>query len=1016
MMNAKGHSKSKWGLTQNHWLGASTAAIAMILAGPTWAQSNSTATSSPSQSGSADQSAPSDDSTTTQIVVTGIRQSVQSAVASKRNADQIVDSISSQDIGALPDRSVAETLQRIPGVALTRTQSEFTTGRPTDPGRLAPEGGGVTIRGLTNGLSQSNGRDIFSAGNGRTLDWSDISSDLIAGIDVYKNPSAQMTEGAIAGIINLRGRKPFDQSGQLISVSNDVSYGDLQKKGHWSGNALYSNRWDAGAMGEIGVLLAGSINNKGTRTDSIQAATYGPQTLSTALGGLASGTTVYVPSSIGFRTIDWYQRRIMVDGVVQISPTPGMIFTFEGSYSKATPHEVENASLDYSAPALNSTSIFGSNHELISGSTPQTNIDFDTRVGKYNIQARDFSINWKYAPLGSHWTFGADVQRLSSSSDVYSMTGFTEFGLQQADRPTFSFNYGQDPHAYLTPVSGHPLDQQSAYWWAAAMDHIEHNVAGQWAYRADVEYKFDDSFIKSIAVGARATDRDYVTKQSTYNWSLLSAEYWGGGSPVYLNQDASPGLSKQSTLFPYNNFFHGSAPAPGPGWFPSAALLDTSANAYKYLQATQTAGWGWTPLTDASYATTSPGSGGIADQREKTKAAYALLRFGANDGPLGRFEGNIGVRVVRTQYDTSGTFTVSGVNATVNGCLAANAANPSLCDAIKNIVAFAGGNNSSQLTAVSIPGIAYSNRYTDVLPTLNLNFHVTDKLQWRFAAGKAMVRPDFHQTAPFFSFSWNLDNTGASKTSVSPYGGVVANPLLKPMTSWQGDTSLEYYWGKGNALTLALFYKDIANQIATVGYTQNFTNNGVTLPFAVIQNINTTKHATIKGFEVGYTQFFDFLNGPFGGLGVQANYTFVDAKGAVNSAYSSFPSSAAAVSSSTLPYEQLSKHQFNVTALYSKYGLDARVAYNWRSRYLLTTISAGNFAPTFMEDYGQMDGSIFYNVTKNIKIGVQVSNILGTRTNLDTSALNNGAILPFEPRTQITDKDRVFDIGLRARF
>jgi TonB-dependent receptor len=368
-----------------------TVVAALLAASPAIAQSRQDAGEEESEGDAPAQRTAPQEGSGNEILVTGIRASVAQASDIKRNADQIVDSITAQDIGALPDRSVAETLQRIAGVSLTRTQSEFTTGRPTDPGRFAPEGGGVTIRGLTGSLSQSNGRDIFSAGNGRTLDWSDISSDLIAGVDVYKNPSAQMTEGGISGVINLRGRKPFDQRGQLISMSADVAYGDLQKKTHWSGNALYSNRWDTVGGAEIGLLVAGSINNKGTRTDSIQAGTFGPYTLTAANGGLSAGEEVYRPASLGYRTIDWFQRRVMVDGVLQFSPSPDMTFTFEAAYSKATPHEVEFADLAYSGPPAESdTWQFGPNNTVIAGSNLATNRDLDTRIGRYKLQARDF--------------------------------------------------------------------------------------------------------------------------------------------------------------------------------------------------------------------------------------------------------------------------------------------------------------------------------------------------------------------------------------------------------------------------------------------------------------------------------------------------------------------------------------------------------------------------------------------------------------------------------------------------
>src|SRR5207248_9048928 len=116
------------------------------------------------------------------------------------------------------------------------------------------------------------------------------------------------------------------------------------------------------------------------------------------------------------------------------------------------------------------------------------------------------------------------------------------------------------------------LSRQSTYWWAAAMDHFERNDAKEWAYRADGEYEFgDNQFLKSFRFGARATDRNAVSRATTWNWSILSRQQWGngGGATVYLDQTGGPGLPQnadlpnQSYLFGLNNVFRGNVPAPG---------------------------------------------------------------------------------------------------------------------------------------------------------------------------------------------------------------------------------------------------------------------------------------------------------------------------------------------------------------------------------------------------------------------------------------------------------------------
>jgi len=158
-----------------------------------------------------------------EIVVTGQRAALKSAQAIKKNADQIVDSITAVDIGALPDRSVTEALQRVPGVTITLTPD------PRDADRISVEGSGVQVRGLNYVRSELDGRDSFSAVNGRQLSFDDVPPELMAGVDVYKNPSAELIEGGVGGTVNLRTRLPFDQSGHLLAFSFDENYGDLVK-------------------------------------------------------------------------------------------------------------------------------------------------------------------------------------------------------------------------------------------------------------------------------------------------------------------------------------------------------------------------------------------------------------------------------------------------------------------------------------------------------------------------------------------------------------------------------------------------------------------------------------------------------------------------------------------------------------------------------------------------------------------------------------------------------------------
>ncbi|MGZ3305410.1 MAG: TonB-dependent receptor plug domain-containing protein, partial [Asticcacaulis sp.] len=203
----------------------------------------------------------------TLVVVTGLRKSLASAQAIKKNSDQIVDSITAQDIGHFPDSDLAESLQRVPGIQIQRNLGEGGADA-NNTGR-----GGVSIRGLDRVRSELNGHDIFSASGGVGLSYDEIGADLLSRVDVFKNPSSDMIEGGYAGTINLVTRMPFDSKGQVMSATAAVTNYDLAKKTGENVSALYSNRWHIGA-GEIGFLFNASYQTTAFRQDMDQVEPY----------------------------------------------------------------------------------------------------------------------------------------------------------------------------------------------------------------------------------------------------------------------------------------------------------------------------------------------------------------------------------------------------------------------------------------------------------------------------------------------------------------------------------------------------------------------------------------------------------------------------------------------------------------------------------------------------------------------------------------------------------------------
>jgi len=302
---------------------------------------------------------------------------------------------------------------------------------------------------------------------------------------------------------------------------------------------------------------------------------------------------------------------------------------------------------------------------------------------------------------------------------------------------------------------------------------------------------------------------------------------------------------------------------------------------------------------------------------EKTSAVYLMPKFAGKVGEL-RYDGNIGLRVVQTKEDLQG-------NQTINPGTPTQGIGP----------------------------IKLNSSYTDWLPSFNYRVKFTDKLYLRLAASKTITRPPFGSMSPSLTLNQNPINPNANS-------GAQGNPSLKPIRSTNYDATLEYYLNKDSVVYAAGFYKDVTGFIANI--TQAQTYNGVTYQITTPGNLNP---ATIKGGEIGYNQFFTFLPAPFDGLGVQANYTLVE---------SSTPST---IQGYNIPLTNLSRASYNVVVMYEKGPFSARVAYNWRDKFVTGVSNFVNVGllQQVVRAYGDLDASLNYAVTKNVEISVQGVNL-----------------------------------------
>ena len=969
------------------------------------------------------------------VVVTGIRGALQSSQFLKQNADQIIDSVTATDINALPDRSVTETLQRISGVTVDHFLAD------DDPDHPSGEGSGVLIRGLPYVASQLNGRESFSANNGRSLGFQDVPAELMAGVDVYKNPSAEIIEGGIGGTVNLRTRMPFDSKGRVVAFSLGANRGDMAKETKPSASALYSNRWNTQA-GEVGALVDVAYSRLSTRSDGIQTNPYVLQNANN-LGACpceptsASGS-VAIPGDINWSEQQMERKRVGLYGAVQWKPNDDLEFSsqlFRSNYKlQWNQHWVQTNEGNYydmipapgTAFTYNSQGIFQSGTMLSNAwkgnpsAAPTLNTDWpplgganyyaDNRLNTQSTSTTDWSNNVKLR-VNDRLKVSADLQFVRSTSDTLDFSVYNQFYMPPSTVSvlgTPSLVLTNPAYAYTPDKGGvvttdpNSLADPANYYLGAAMDHIQRDTGTQKTIRLDGEYDLDGAWLQSAKFGVRLTDRDAHSNNtnSSYNWGPISQVWMGGATPATLQwiTKLPAGMQQQWTM---SNFYHG-ANLPTTLWFPSMSLVTNYAAAAKALQPYEIAAGGWCPqgTTDGSCTPGSPMSDN--GMKEKTQAVYGSLYFG-NNSELGvPVDGNIGLRVVHTSVHANGSVSFPSSSSITGDSSSITPAQMALF------------NQPTQ----PIDG---STSYTDVLPSLNLRFKLAKDLQLRLAASEAMTRPDITQLNSYMKIGSSWSAASGQQASFAGFtASTGGNPALKPMRANQFDLALEWYFSRTGSVYGTAFEKKIKDYVTTETSSQTIMGQ----PVAVTGPVNAGD-GTVKGLEIGYQQFFDFLPGFLKGFGVQANYTYLQSS-LISNTTSCDPNhgngscaSGSIVTNPALPMAGLSPHSFNFTAMYENSDWSARLAWSWRSKYLITPEDSGDtYLPMWNAAFGQLDGSVFYHITKDMQLGLQANNLNRATTHvlMGPTTYTNGFVDHNLYTRAIFQNDRRFEVVFRATF
>ncbi len=1061
-----------------------------------------------------------------QIVVTGIRASLATAQSIKRNSDTVVDAITSQDIGSLPDRSVTEALQRVPGVSINRFAGS------NDPDHFSVEGSGVAVRGLTFVRSEFNGRTAFAAGvGGQALNFADVPSELLGSVIVAKNTTADMIEGGLAGTVNLNTRKPFDRTGLHAAISLEANYGDMRKKWTPTISGLISNTWDTG-IGRFGLLASGAFSQIKSRSDGIQVANYQTRdntlvnaantngtlvcrnplpsstdttTLpaanapcGTASGAGADGFADFARSRVApaggqFRTQDFNRKRDGMSLAAQFESIDHRT-TLTAEYVRSHTTQEWSEYTFETAPDLAEYTTYpkgclqnsnGPNTIPADGSAGAATSRAECPVGQFQDFQYDanglfqsgYIVNtsngWRgdpstspYVPIGGlqqslarrqsreetlnqDWSLRLKTEltdRLTVTLDGQVATShrqhldFSVFGSSFADqeldisgkipsvtphKPQYlGYNWSTPGSALAGATDAQYFNDPRFQFWRAAMDHFEDSTGTQYAFQGDVEYKFDeDSFLRRVKFGARYQDRDQTVRYSTYNWGMLS-ETWSGSRPVNFSDTPA----SMMTRYNFPNFFRGQTAGPPGAFYYGGDMIRGYDNAVKDFQAVQAIATGlgasptWVPASGRARAIAGtpylPSE--IQPVSQLDTAAYGMASFGSDTlfGSV-RFSGNVGLRWVRTKVQSEGRIGVPSqaelniLEPYADRCALEVPANapPGTLPQPQGGVCTLGPTGYAQLQQFAGAGFdnfdAAKTSYSYLLPSVNLKFGLSDTLLIRLAGSKVLTRPDNANVRNFLSIGLGTSGELTATTG---------NPYLRPATAWQFDASLEWYFASVGSLTLNGFYKAIDGFFYQKVTNRSLTSNGVTKDVFVRGPANYEGTGKIKGFELAYQQTYEFLPGPLKGLGISANYTFIDSSGLPNSFLNGgSPSNVSTVApSGNLPLEQLSKHNVNAAVFYERGGISLRAAYNWRSRFLLTASDViFPYFSIFNEPVGTLDASLFVNLTKNVKLGVQGVNLTNTITK--TTQAYTGDPKDLAPRSYFMN-DRRFSFILRGSF
>ncbi|WP_018275410.1 TonB-dependent receptor [Teredinibacter turnerae] len=861
-----------------------------------------------------------------EVIVTGIRASLEQAMDVKREASGVVDAISAEDIGKFPDTNLAESLQRITGVSISRSGGE---------------GSQITVRGLGPqfNLVTLNGRSMPNANTGRSFSFETLAAELVSGVEVAKTNPATIQSGGIGASVNVKTARPLTMGDKLVGSVKALTDIDAESTTP-SLSAVWSKNFDD----TFGILFAGNYQERDSlydyvevtrwnnREEIVRARGWGGPRLEFQDGDVP--VNFYPTQTIQGRA-ERNRERVNASTVLQWAPNNDITATLDANYTdlKVTGTGMESAywfEFQYDTPAsMNDT------ETLTSLGLNNIGLDMFMRAPESRQTGSQVGLNVEWALTDEQMlTFdyasseaerNPDRERNVNALDIQAMP----LDIMFDTRGDIATHYYDNDDILLATAKLHQQDVYSNY----RLDEIDQA-------RIDYEFASDSATLRA---GIMYTDQT----KSAYNYNNnvgdnSNAYSFRGVFPLVgnfeIDWDGEDGDEYEKDT--YNGLFNSVEDAQAAGYrvetidhglLGDLAFITFDPNgADSWLDTIRQS-----PYVNGLELIEQPDWFVI---NEETIAAYIELtgQVELADRPL---EIVAGTRFERTSIDsTSLEQTLTGLELPKNNSDVAENMTRSFAD-------------PTDLTE--------GDEYEVFLPSFAIKYEVTDDVVLRFATSRTIARPELADMRSARSFGNIREGQEGD--------GSAGNAYLKPYTSDNIDFSAEWYFSDASYVSAGLFKKNVDNFVVKYGTAE--TIEGVIDPSTgkdAVFNINRPYNQDMKklqGLELAVQHTFGES-----GFGVIANATFVD----TDSPFESDQLDSSAVLGLS--------DSANLVAFYDKDRIQARLAYNWRDSFVEKfghTFTTTTGEPTQVDAYGQFDLSASYDLTEEVTLFLEGINITG---------------------------------------